>query len=74
MGNKMNNELISEYYGDGNNNGKTAKIIATDTAFIVELLVDGRVIKKENCGYLSMAEALAEDFVQGNFTITLLQE
>ena len=64
--------LISEYFGD--NNGKSAKIIATGSIFIVELMVDGKVIKKENCGYLSMAEALAEDFVQGNFTISLLQE
>lgn len=64
--------LISEYYGD--NNGKSAKIIATGSIFIVELLVDGKVIKKEQCGYLSMAEALANDFVRGDFTITLLQE
>jgi hypothetical protein len=71
MGNKMSN-LISEYYGD--NNGKSAKIIATGSIFIVELLVDGRVIKKEQCGYLSMAETLADDFVRGDFTITLLQE
>ena len=64
--------LISEYYAD--NNGKSAKIIATGSIFIVELLVDGRVIKKEQCGYLSMAETLADDFVRGDFTITLLQE
>lgn len=68
----MNNKLLSEYFGD--NNGKSAKIIATGSIFIVELLVDGKVIKKEQCGYLSMAEALADDFVQGDFTITLLQE
>lgn len=70
----MSETLISEYFGDGNNNGKSAKIIATGSIFIVELLVDGKVIKKEQCGYLSMAEALADDFVRGDFTITLLQE
>jgi len=64
--------LISEYYGD--NNGKSAKIIATGSIFIVELLVDGKVIKKEQVGYLSMAETLADDFVRGDFTISLLQE
>jgi hypothetical protein len=72
MGHKMSKELISEYYGD--NNGKSAKIIATGSIFIVELLVDGKVIKKEQCGYLSMAETLADDFVRVDFTITLLQE
>jgi Tfp pilus assembly protein PilP len=72
MGNQMNKELISEYFGD--NNGKSAKIIATGSIFIVELLVDGKVIKKEQVGYLSMAETLADDFVRGDFTISLLQE
>ena len=64
--------LISEYFGD--NNGKSAKIIATGSIFIVELMVDGKVIKRENCGYLSMAETLADDYVRGDFTISLLQE
>jgi hypothetical protein len=64
--------LISEYYGD--NNGKTAKIIDTGTGYVLELLMDGKVIKKEKVGYLSMAETLADDYVRGDFTITLLQE
>ena len=66
--------VISEYFGDGNNSGKTARIIDTGTDFVLELLVDGKVIKKEKCGYLSMAETLADDYVRGDFTITLLQE
>ena len=74
MGNQMSETLISEYFGDGNNNGKSAKIIDTGTGCVLELLVDGKVIKRENCGYLSMAETLADDYVRGDFTITLLQE
>jgi len=68
----MSETLISEYFGD--NNGKTAKIIDTGTGFVIELLMDGKVIKKEKVGYLSMAETLADDYVRGDFTITLLQE
>ena len=66
--------IMSEYYGNGNNSGKSARIIDTGTGFVLELLMDGKVIKKENCGYLSMAETLADDYVRGDFTITLLQE